>query len=358
MEPSRKLNILICPLGWGLGHASRDIPIIELLQQQGHNVIVAADKSSITLVKQRFPGLKYIDFRSLRVRYTKGSSQLFPLLWVAVRLPFVNFSEHRKLKQLIGQHKVDMVISDNRYGLWSNHVKTAIITHQLRVIPPFPFKWTLKISQIIIKKWLNRFDQVWVPDYSDERNIAGLLSRPNGLKNLNYIGILSRFGSINFDAVLSGFQMVVIASGPEPQRQIYIDITSKLAKKWLLSCLIVEGIPDNGSIPRNIDGIWYVGHLPDLQFALAVKNAQYLIFRGGYSTIMDMLTLGISGLMVPTPGQTEQEYLAHYLYRRGYFETAHQGDLPNIDKNKIRAKSINSAKLTAILKDIDLLVMR
>lgn len=330
MNKKKTQNILICPLGWGLGHASRDIPIIEYLLNQGHKIIVAADAPQLELIKTRFSGIITHEFPSLKIRFRSGKSQLIPLVWYALRLPFFNYFEHVRLRQIISDYTVDIVISDNRYGLWSKKIKTILITHQLRVIPPFPFKWTSLFTEFIAKKWLSRFNQVWIPDFEGINSLAGNLSRNNGLDNLHYIGLLSRFMNISPDVLFSGFEMVVIASGPEPQRSIFVERCSSIAKAMNLSCLIFEGNPQNGIIPRNIDGVMYVGHLPDLQFALTVTNAKYLIVRGGYSTIMDLLVLGVSGLIVPTPGQTEQEFLASELSKKGFFMAANQADLDSL----------------------------
>lgn len=348
---SHQLNILVCPLGWGLGHASRDIPIIERLQCEGHRVIVAGDILQLEIIRQRFPSIETILFPSIKVLFAPRANQFLPLLWLALRLPFFNLREHFKLKTLISLHKVDVVISDNRYGLWSKSVKTVIITHQLNVIPPFPFKWAIPITRFITKKWISRFDQVWIPDFKGDNSIAGILSKPNGITNLRYIGLLSRFNNISIDAQISGFEMVVVASGPDPQRRIFIDISAKLAQKWKLNCLIIEGNPFNGVIPRNVNGVWRVGHLPDLQFALAIKNTKYLIVRGGYSTVMDLFAMGVRGLLVPTPGQTEQEYLAKYLSEKGYFRYSIQSNLLNIDIADMQSSQQNPIMVDENLKN-------
>ena len=342
MVNRNNLNVLVCPLGWGLGHASRDIPIINQLLRQGHSVYVAGDKPQLDYLKQFFPDLRTIHFPSLKVNYTRFSTQFFSLLLVALRLPFFNIWEHYRLKKIVTEYSIDLVISDNRYGLWSRQVKSVIVTHQVRVIPPFPFKWTQRLIELSTKHWLKRFDQVWIPDYSNGRSIAGFLSKQNGLKNLHYIGILSRFSDVSIDGIFGGFELVVIASGPEPQRSIFADLSAQLAQKLNLSCLIIEGKIDNGIIPRNANGVWHVGHLPDLQFALALKHSNYLIARGGYSTIMDLITLGVSGLLVPTPGQTEQEYLAEYLSQKGLFPFVEQHNLLNVDKKNMEVEGMKN----------------
>lgn len=346
-----KKNVLVCPLGWGLGHASRDIPIIDALIEKGHRVIVAADLPQLALIKERFADIELLHFPSPRVNLRRTNSQFFPMLWVAIRLPFFNLLEHIRLKRIIREHNIDIVISDNRYGLWSRVVKSVIITHQLRVIPPYPFKWAIPITEFIVKLWLLRFTEVWVPDYADGEKVAGILSETNGLKNLRYIGLLSRFNGLSIDGVFNGFQMVAVASGPEPQRTIFADLLARLAKKHNLNCLIIEGKPESGVVPLNVDEVWRVGHLPQSQFTLAIKNAEHLIVRGGYSTIMDLLALGVSGLIVPTPGQTEQEYLGMHLSAKGLFAVVTQNQLINIDVEIARKRTIPAVMPEKALAD-------
>ena len=333
-------NVLVCPLGWGLGHASRDIPIVEQLVIQGCRVYIAGDKSQLNYLKQYFPSIETIDFPSPKVRFASGNTQLLPLFWFALRLPLFICWEHYRLKRLIRKYSIDLVISDNRYGLWSKSVESVIITHQLRVFPPFPFRWAMPVVEVLVKRWLKRFDNVLIPDFNDKRNLAGLLSKSNGLNSLNYIGLLSRFSNIKADGLFAFYELIVLASGPEPQRTIFVNIAKKLAVRHKLSCLIIEGSPNSGITPRCEDGVWCVGHLPDSQFAAAVKQAKYLLMRGGYSTIMDMLVLGVSGLIVPTPGQTEQEYLAKRLSDQHLFRYVTQSGLLSIDIANLQVKKL------------------
>lgn len=344
MKSEEPRNVIVCPLGWGLGHASRDIPIIEQLVIRGHHVYIAADKPQLDYLRQYFPSLDTIVFPSPKVRFGSGNTQFLPLFWFALRLPFFICWEHYRLNRLIRRYSIDLVISDNRYGLWSRFVESIIITHQLRIIPPFPFRWAMPAVEFLLKRWLKRFDKVLIPDFNDERSIAGLLSKANGLNNLNYIGLLSRFSNIKADSLFACYELIVIASGPEPQRSIFVGIAKKLAVRHQLNCLIVEGKLNNGINPRSEDGVWSVGHLPDSQFAAAVKQAKYLLIRGGYSTIMDMLVLGVSGLIVPTPGQTEQEYLAKRLSDEHLFRYVTQSGLLYVDTINLQAKELISEK--------------
>jgi len=336
MNGRTKQTILFSPLGWGLGHASRIIPLIHKELQNENKVMVAGDESSLSLIKSTFPGIEAFSFKSIKIKFRKGKSQLFPLAWFALRLPFVRIWEHRKLQQIIKESHVNMVISDNRYGLYSKHAFCVIITHQLRLIPPKPFGFAQKLTELLLKNWLKKFDEVWIPDYPNEKSIAGKLSGSNGLLNLKYIGILSRFTLILLTAEETNWELIGIVSGPEPQRTIFEKKITQLAQKLKVKSLILEGLPTQGDkIVQVSENVWKSGHLSDANFYNVVKNAKYVISRSGYSTVMDLLAIEKSALLVPTPGQTEQEYLAKHLAEKGLFESVTKEGLLNIEIKKL-----------------------
>ncbi len=325
-------KVLVCPLGWGLGHASRDIPIIDHFLKLGCEVLVAGDSQQLSLLNQRFPGVKSILFPSFKVKFSKRKSQLWPLTRITFILPFHIIKEHFSLKQLIREHQIDIVVSDNRYGLWNRHVKTILITHQLKVFFPKPFRFLEPVGELFIKYFIKKFDECWVPDLLGNENLAGELSHPSvKIDNVKYIGVLSRFSNYEVDKSLEAFDLIGIASGPSPQREMFIDEVAKLARRHLLKTLIMKGEPELGTIIHEVDGIKYVGHLEDYRFASYVKSAKHVICRAGYSTIMDMVALDVKPLIVPTPGQTEQEYLAKYLDGKGIFRFIEQNKIETID---------------------------
>ena len=332
MEEKRKHRILVCPLGWGLGHVSRDIPIINLLLKNGNEVIVAADKSQLLIISQRFEGIHTIHFPSFKVQFSKKQNQVMPLIWIAIRLPYHIVKEHIILKRLIKQHKIDLVISDNRYGLWNRSVKTILITHQLKVIFPYPFTVLEPIGSRFIRAFINRYNCCWVPDFEESQGIAGELSHPNKLtSNSRYIGILSRFIETQKFSMPERWELVAVVSGPSPQRELFIKEIENLARIHNLKTLIIKGNPREGSGIIEQNGIWYTGHLNDEVFAHVLRTSKFLICRAGYSSIMDLIALGVSGLIVPTPGQTEQEYLSEHLSKKGLFATCKQSGLRAVD---------------------------
>lgn len=332
MDEETKKRVLVCPLGWGLGHASRLIPIIERFQKSGDTIIIAGDELQILYLKDFFPDTKTLSFSSFKVKLAKGSNQLIPILGIAIRLPYHTLREHFVLKGIVKKHKINLIISDNRYGLWCKGIKSILITHQLSVLFPKPFKFIEPVGAWFIRKISRKFSFCWIPDYPDVSNLAGDLSHPPNLPfNARYVGLLSRFQKLSLMANTHEWDLVGIASGPSPQREILINWISNLAKRNNLKTLIIKGVPSEGTKVIEIGGIFYAGHMDDVGFQRAIQSSKYLITRAGYSTIMDLTAIGIAGLIVPTPGQTEQEYLADYLTRRGIFKSCKQFELDNID---------------------------
>jgi uncharacterized protein (TIGR00661 family) len=324
---------LVCPLGWGLGHASRLIPVIDRIQKSGVEVIVAGDEMQIQYLANYFPSVKTICFLSFKVTLTKRTSQLIPLIGIAFRLPYHIIKEHLALGRIVQDNNIDLIISDNRYGLWHRGIKSILITHQLRVLFPKPFRFLEPIGEVFVRFISKKFTQCWIPDFSGDENLAGMLSHPAKIPSkARYIGSLSRFDIISsIIEEIQKWDLVGMASGPSPQREIFIELIAGLAKRNALKTLIIKGIPTEGTKIIENDGIFYAGHLSDIDFEKAVKSTKYLITRAGYSTIMDLMSIGISGLIVPTPGQTEQEYLAEYLSGKGLFRTCKQNELVKIN---------------------------
>lgn len=327
-----KKRVLVCPLGWGLGHASRDIPIIESFLKADCDVIVAGDEQAIAILSKRFEGIKTILFPSFKVKFSKRKSQLFPLIRIAIKMPYHIIKEHFALKTMVKDYQINLVISDNRYGLWCKNAKTVLITHQLKVLFPSPFRFFEPFGETVIRFFAEKFDNCWIPDYSGSDNLAGVLSHPNKIpSNAKYIGILSRFSSIEINPNDTNWDLVGVVSGPSPHRELFIDEIQKLGQKKNLKTLIIKGVTREGTDIIEQNGIWYVGHLNDSNFASVIKSSKYLICRGGYSSIMDLVVLGVKCLIVPTPGQTEQVYLTKYLSEKGLFKVCKQDKLDCID---------------------------
>lgn len=325
-------KILISPLDWGLGHATRLIPIIQYYLKLGDEIIIAGYGKSFELLKIEFPLLKFEYLPGFHISYSSGGSQILKVL---LQLPFFFYWKRKErvlLKQLIQLHKPDRIISDNRYGLTSKDTKTILITHQLRLLfSDNPF--IDKFIQRQLRKWIEKFDECWMPDVKGKEGLTGKMTRPNRrIKNAVYIGWLSRFKEKEIKS-LTKYDVVVIVSGPEPQRTILLNEFKKYLLNTTHQCLLVSGIPSEREIwNKEYSGLHIVNHLSSNNMLEVLVGAKIIICRSGYSSIMDLLALNKRAILIPTPGQMEQEYLSEFLSKKGLFTSIQQNKLVNISQ--------------------------
>ncbi len=305
-------RILICPLDWGLGHATRCIPIIRLLLEQNAEVIIAADKRPLELLKQEFPSLTFVTLKGYEINYPKSGSIAASMLLSIPKILNGIKREHIELDKIIDEQAIDVVISDNRYGCWSKKVKSIFITHQLMIKSPFGEKLLHKI----VLNYLKKYDECWVPDVSDiVTNFSGDLAHKYPLQaNTYYIGTLSRFTESEQERF--EYDVMAIISGPEPQRSIFERIISEQIFNSGLKSLIVFGIPESRKKSEQKQNVTMIAHLNSTEMQNAILKSKIIIARSGYSTIMDLSVLNKKAIFIPTPGQTEQEYLAEMLMNK------------------------------------------
>ncbi len=322
-------RILICPLNWGLGHASRDVYLISCLIEQDYEVIIGGEGATLKFLQNEFPGLTYIYLPSFQVRYSYN----YPAwLMITLLLPHIIrciVREKKLLHKVIKDYKIDLVISDARYGLWNSTIPSVIITHQISFKLPFLFKPLQYPLHIINRAAISRFSQCWIPDFPASPNLSGDLSHRYKMPvNSLFIGTLSRFMKTGNETNTSAkaFEVVVILSGPEPQRSIFEKVTTDQLSLSDRKSIIICGKPDN-KIPENLtNNCTKVPYLTGDELRTVLESSKYIICRSGYSTIMDLISLKKTALLVSTPGQTEQEYLARYLEKQGLFLYSKQKD--------------------------------
>ena len=324
---SGKTRILIAPLDWGLGHATRCIPIIRELMAQGCDVWLAGEGVQERLLKDEFSDLPFLQLPGYRIEYAKTK---WGLIWKMIlqgpKMRRAIQYEHRWLKKMVKQYHFDAVISDNRFGLYHKTTPCIFITHQLH-IKSSAGKWTEKIFQKRNYGYINKFTECWVPDLEGENNLANELSHPQLKPNVpvHYIGLLSRFEKKdNFDpSTNSGHSterknhLLIILSGPKPQRSILEEKIINDIGHYHGTATIVRGLPGSASLIPSTNMIKFYNHLPAEQLNNEMQEAEYVIGRSGYSTVMDVVALQKKSILIPTPGQTEQEYLGNYLMEKG-----------------------------------------
>ncbi len=317
------MKILIAPLNWGLGHATRCIPLIRQYMANGDEVVLGGDGDSLLLLHRTFPELRIINLPSLKLCYDEDAKQR-KFYWRSIPVLLRSaIADYYYLRQALAIERFDLVISDNRFGFFSRDVRCVYITHQLYPILPKRLFLFQPLVRWLHARVYNRYDEVWVPDYEDTKyNLSGALSHGGHFdERAKYIGPLSRFslctaeeGQTRFNHTYS---IVAILSGLEPQRTIF---EQQILNRFSMSndsLLLVRGKVSEPQTTIQKSNITIVPNLTDLEMMIAITNAQKIIARSGYSTIMDLEVLGVlsKAELHPTPGQSEQEYLAQRLVR-------------------------------------------
>lgn len=309
-------KLLIAPLDWGLGHATRCVPIIRCALALQIPVILAASGRSKLFLQNEFKNIEIVDFEGYSIHYPKNSRMSLSMAIQAPKILNKIGKEHRKLKEIVEKHHIGAIISDNRYGLHHSDTYNVFMTHQLN-IQAGGKKWIETGLKKINHRFINRFDELWIPDFEGTENLAGQLSHPP-LTTIPtfYLGALSRF--LAEETTQETFpEIVAVVSGPEPQRTLFEEkVTTQLATTDK-TALIVCGTPDQPKMYQITEKIQKVGHLDTSLLAKYLANARMVIARPGYSTLMDLTVFGKKALLIPTPGQTEQEFLAQQLCQSG-----------------------------------------
>jgi uncharacterized protein (TIGR00661 family) len=329
------MKILVTALHWGLGHATRCIPIVRALQADGHEVILASDGAALLLLQEEFPELIAIELPAYNIRYPTGN-MMWNMLIQSRKFFKAIQSEYADTQDIVRNYDIKVILSDNRFGCYSSLVeKNIFITHQLNLLTPFgifdaPARW---VNRFLMRN----FDEIWIPDVEGEPNFAGKLSHGHFPKNKNakpihYLGILSRFEKIKnlkpvfFTEKKENLKVLIVLSGPEPQRTILEEkITQQIENfKFFIKnqqkevdFLLIRGVitSESPSFSPSLLGKVGMGLLDFLNaqnLNQAMQEADIVVSRSGYTTVMDLAVLGKKALLIPTPGQTEQLYLARH----------------------------------------------
>jgi UDP-N-acetylglucosamine transferase subunit ALG13 len=309
-------KLLVAPLDWGLGHATRCVPIIRDLLNNNCEVWIAGEGSQEKLLREEFPSLPFLPLKGYRIKYAKNwlAGKLF------LQIPSILRSikeENSWLKEQVSKHGFDAVISDNRYGLYHENIFSVFITHQLRI------KSSLgKLSENVLQKWnynlIGKFNECWIPDDEGENNLAGELSHPVKLPPIpvKYISSLSRFKKLDIEEIKD--HLLVILSGPEPQRTILENNIIDQIVNYAGTATIVRGLPGEKNILPSTNTIHFYNHLNTDKLNTEMMKSEFVISRSGYSTVMDIAELQKKSILIATPGQTEQEYLADHLMEKQF----------------------------------------
>ncbi len=317
-------RILVAPLNWGLGHVARCIPLVRALESLGVEVVLASDGAALRLLKAEFPQLPAFELPSYRIRY-ESSNMVRNIAFQLPRMLYAVRAEQWATERLVREHGIQGIISDNRYGCFSGKARSVILTHQLHLrVPNRLLQWS---ANRVLHRALLKFDEIWVPDVAaEDQNLSGELShgKPARHPEVRFIGPLSR---LQPDASEAEYDVAVVLSGPEPQRtyleQRLLEQAMLLPQKFI----VIQGKTQAKEHQYLAENVEVVSYLTSRELNAVLLASQLLVCRSGYTSIMDLAALGKKALLIPTPGQTEQEYLADYFARRNTFLVQKQEEI-------------------------------
>lgn len=312
-------TILIAPLNWGLGHATRCIPIIKALQENNYIPIIASDGIALELLRKEFPYIQFLELPSYQIEYAKnGKNFKWKLFKSCPKIIQAIYNEKKLVKEWIKKYEIDGIISDNRLGVFSKKIPSVFMTHQLNVMTGNTTWLTSKIHQNIIKKYTT----CWVPDIAATPNLTGELGHlENTSLNIQYIGPLSRLHKKQTEIK---YDLMIILSGPEPQRGILEEKLKIEILRYPGKIIFIKGVVEKNQIKEQIENVTYYNFMNTRQLEQAFNESDKVLCRSGYTTVMDLAKLDKKAFFIPTPGQYEQEYLAKKYKEEGLVPYAEQ----------------------------------
>ena len=328
---SNNKTILIAHLYWGLGHATRCIPIIKALQENNFIPIIASDGIALALLRKEFPYIQTLELPSYQIEYAKnGKNFKWKLLKNLPKMMEAIWEEKRLVKKWVKKYAIEGIISDNRLGVFSPKVPSVFITHQLNVMTGN----TTWITSILHQKIIKKYTECWVPDIENTPNLTGKLGhlKTNTL-DLKYIGPLSR---LHKKEVPQKYDLMVILSGPEPQRGILEEILKREVLRFDGKVVFIKGIVEKEQKKEEIENITYYNYMNTRQIEQTFNESEIVLSRSGYTTIMDLAVLQKKAFFIPTPGQYEQEYLAKKLKNNNL--------VPYVEQDNFRIEALAEIK--------------
>jgi len=317
----KAIPVLICPQHWGLGHVTRTIPVIRYFIERGYQVHLACSGAGADLLRLEFPDLPLYTIADYKMRYPRASMywNMGIQMW---QLHSAIFREHRQINKICREKDIRLIVSDSRFGAFARHIPCVVIAHHLHL--PLGNRFMEFFTDLWMRIFYLRFDQIWVPDFDGPVNISGDLTRKFRSKKHYFIGPLSRFSKLD---LADRYDCAFVLSGPEPQRSYLEDIILKqLPGLGLSSAILIRGTREGKPLPVT-KGLAVIDLAAGTELNRIMSSSRLIVCRSGYSSLLDLSVLRKPALLISTPGQPEQEYLARELHRKGLFLNVAQNKL-------------------------------
>lgn len=312
-------KIIVAPLNWGLGHATRCIPIIQGLLDNGYEPIIASDGVALELLRKEFPKVVSFELPSYNIQYAeKGKNFKWKMLAQLPKIITTIKNERKKINKIITAYEFDGIISDNRLGVYSKNVPCVFITHQLNVLTGNTSWLTTKLH----KRYIQKFDECWVPDVENGQNLSGKLGHTSDqIINVKYIGPISRLCK---KPMPIKYDLMVLLSGPEPQRTILEKKITVELENYSKKVIFIKGVIEKLQTIEVIKNVTYYNFMNSTELETTFNESNHIVCRSGYTTVMDLAKLNKKAFFIPTPGQYEQEYLAKKFDKEGIIPSCKQ----------------------------------
>lgn len=349
----KKRKIFFAILDMGLGHATRSLPIIKKCIELEWQVIIGCSGRSLIFLAKEIPQASFVEMVDYGLRYSEKGVSVFKIMLKFPRLLRVIVFEHKFIRQYIHENKVDIIFSDHRYGCFSKEIPSFLLTHQLRFIAPKSIRF-LEFLGVLFNNYFHcKYSAVIVPDtlQNNQGIISGNMSKIAGKKTYYFAGILSSLS--RQENLKNDIDVFVSVSGPEPQRTVLERIIRAQINDIPGRKVVALGLPTSNFIEHPHPDIVIYHHLSRAEMELFMNKSHIIISRSGFSTLMELAELTKKALFIPTPGQTEQLYLAERLYENKWFYFVQQDKLnlkrdiplalqyPGFPEMKTTAMSVN-----------------
>ena len=348
------MKIIYAICSWGLGHATRSLPVLRKLKEEGHDLVIISNGRSLDLLKQELgENIEFLEIQDYPMLLSENSRQ-FMAKSVVYWPKFIHrmTSGLEEVTKYIKKNKVDRIISDARYDIYSRSIPSFFISHQIRIMNPLRFSMFEKGSEIFNMFFFKRFRQIIIPDFKED-NLSGDLSHNLSRideNRLNYVGVLSDFKK---KKVKKDIDFLVSISGPEPQRTMLEEKIIPQLKDLKGKIVVTLGKTEKMGLLENKGDIEFFTFLPKEKREEYLNRSKLVISRSGYSTILDLAVVDTKGLMTPTPGQIEQEYLAEYHTKKNTFYCVNQDKLNLADDTKIAMKTTGITRKCDVEKSVE-----
>ena len=315
-------SIFYSVLNWGVGHATRSIPIIKHYLSLGNKVILFSDGEGETMLRNSFPDLIIHTLPSYKIKYkSKNFLFLFIVLQSFTRF-WIIYREQLHMRRYQKIYQPTVVISDNRYGCYLAGIKNYLISHQLKLVT---VNFIERISQRFVDRLIKPFDELWIPDIESVK-LSAAMTDVNISIPKRWIGFPDL--KVEKDPNAERIELLVLLSGPEPRRTELETKYLKVIETLPYKVIFIAGNFSQDYVLNETKNCMHHSRMKYEETLQYIARAERIVCRSGYSTLIDLYILEKQKIIcVPTAGQPEQEYLAEYWKEKGWVNFVEESEV-------------------------------